>query len=87
MVELRVPGGVYHFCLDPGVTEKPSEEQWPAADLVRRGRGWQAIYVCTEEVAADIRAWVRKCALGLIGFCSGDDRDAQTALRWANNNG
>jgi hypothetical protein len=83
MVELRVPGSVYWFCLDPGVSEIAKDTGW-SADVVRRGRGWQAIYVVSEEDRLAIIEWVRNCAAGLIGACgAGEDNDARVALRWA----
>lgn len=54
MIEIRVPGFIYHECLDPQATDVPREMGWPEASMHRVGRGRQFRYMVTPAQAAEI---------------------------------
>jgi hypothetical protein len=51
VIELRVPGAVFHECFDPMATAVPREEGWPEPERRRVGKGSQFRYRVSREQA------------------------------------
>ncbi len=60
----------YEAALSPGSSSVPDESGWPAPTFRSWGRGAQAVYVLSEEVAAEMVSHLEEVA---DGFDYGDD--------------
>lgn len=82
-MRVTMPGKVYSACFDPMATDVPSEEGWPDAHPLRRGRGFTYVYeVDAEQVTEMIdHAWVWGSGLA-FGTDPETQAEARAVLRW-----
>lgn len=77
-MKVIVSGKTWYGGMDPSATDAPKDGGWPKPEHRRRGRGWQAVYEVTPEIAADMADHLETLA---DGFAWSDDLDARAEGR------